>query len=114
MGQPVLVPGSMGTASYVLVGTAGMDNAAEHSFGSCCHGAGRMMSRSDAKRQVRGEQLRNELELNGIAVRAGSLAGLAEEAPQAYKNVDRVVAVVEAAGLARIVARLEPLAVIKG
>jgi tRNA-splicing ligase RtcB len=72
------------------------------------------MSRSDAKRQVRGEQLRNELEHDGIAIRAGSLAGLAEEAPQAYKDVDRVVAIVEAAGLARIVARLEPLAVIKG
>ena len=114
VGQPVLVPGSMGTASYVLVGTAGIANAAEHTFGSCCHGAGRTMSRSDAKRQVRGEQLRDELEHDGIAVRAGSLAGLAEEAPRAYKNVDRVVAVVEAAGLARIVARLEPLAVIKG
>ena len=111
VGQPVLVPGSMGTASFVLVGTA---HAVEHTFGSCCHGAGRVMSRSDAKRQVRGEQLRNELEHDGIAIRAGSLAGLAEEAPQAYKDVDRVVAIVEAAGLARIVARLEPLAVIKG
>ena len=111
VGQPVLVPGSMGTASYVLVGTAG---SMEHTFGSCCHGAGRVMSRSDAKRQMRGEQVRGELEHGGIAVRAGSMAGLAEEAPQAYKDVDRVVAVVEAAGLARIVARLEPLAVIKG
>jgi tRNA-splicing ligase RtcB len=111
VGQPVLVPGSMGTASYVLVGAA---NAMEYTFGSCCHGAGRVMSRSDAKRQVRGETLRSELEHDGIVVRAGSLAGLAEEAPQAYKDVDRVVAVVEAAGLARIVARLEPLAVIKG
>ena len=111
VGQPVLVPGSMGTASFVLVGTT---HAVEHTFGSCCHGAGRVMSRSDAKRQVRGEQLRNELEHDGIAIRAGSLAGLAEEAPQAYKDVDRVVAIVEAAGLARIVARLEPLAVIKG
>ena len=111
VGQPVLVPGSMGTASFVLVGTA---HTVEHTFGSCCHGAGRVMSRADAKRQVRGEQLRNELEHDGIAIRAGSLAGLAEEAPQAYKDVDRVVAIVEAAGLARIVARLEPLAVIKG
>lgn len=111
VGQPVLVPGSMGTASYVLVGTA---EAAERTFGSCCHGAGRVMSRADAKRQVRGEQLRGELEHAGIAIRAGSLAGLAEEAPQAYKDVDRVVAVVEAAGIARIVARLEPLAVVKG
>jgi tRNA-splicing ligase RtcB (3'-phosphate/5'-hydroxy nucleic acid ligase) len=111
VGQPVLVPGSMGTASFVLVGAA---DAMEHTFGSCCHGAGRVMSRADAKRQVRGEQLRNELEHDGIAVRAGSLSGLAEEAPQAYKDVDHVVAVVQAAGLARIVARLEPLAVIKG
>jgi tRNA-splicing ligase RtcB len=111
VGQPVLVPGSMGTASFILAGTT---HAVEHTFGSCCHGAGRVMSRSDAKRHVRGEQLRNELEHDGIAVRTGSLAGLAEEAPQAYKDVDRVVAIVEAAGLARIVARLEPLAVIKG
>jgi tRNA-splicing ligase RtcB len=114
VGQPVLVPGSMGTASYVLAGTTGMATAAEHTFGSCCHGAGRVLSRADAKRQVRGEQLRHELEHDGITIRAGSLAGLAEEAPQAYKNVERVVAIVEAAGLARIVARLEPLAVIKG
>jgi tRNA-splicing ligase RtcB len=111
VGQPVLVPGSMGTASYILVGTA--ENM-KRTFGSCCHGAGRMLSRAAAKRQVRGEKLRSELEEDGIVIRAGSLAGLAEEAPQAYKNVDRVVRIVEAAGLARIVARLEPLAVVKG
>lgn len=111
VGQPVLVPGSMGTASYVLAGTAG---SMAQTFGSCCHGAGRVLSRAEAKRQVRGEKLRGELEHEGIVIRAGSLGGLAEEAPQAYKDVDRVVAVVEAAGLARIVARLEPLAVIKG
>ena len=111
VGQPVLVPGSMGTASYILVGAAG---AMAHTFGSCCHGAGRVMSRSDAKRTVRGEQLRNELAEGGIVIRAGSLAGLAEEAPQAYKDVARVVAVVEAAGIAKIVAKLAPLAVIKG
>lgn len=111
IGQPVLVPGSMGTASYILVGTA---EAMQQTFGSCCHGAGRVMSRADAKRNVRGEQLRDELAGDGITIRAGSLAGLAEEAPQAYKDVDRVVAVVEAAGIARIVARLEPLVVIKG
>lgn len=110
-GQPVLVPGSMGTASYVL---AGAEGAMAHTFGSCCHGAGRVMSRAEAKRSVRGDQLRGELERSGIAVRAGSAGGLAEEAPAAYKDVDRVVAVVEAAGLARIVARLEPLAVVKG
>lgn len=111
IGQPVLVPGSMGTASYVLLGTAA---SMQLTFGSCCHGAGRVMSRADAKRNVRGERLRTELAEDGIVVRAGSLAGLAEEAPQAYKDVARVVAVVEAAGIARVVARLEPLAVIKG
>jgi tRNA-splicing ligase RtcB len=111
VGQPVLVPGSMGTASYVLVGAAA---AMTQTFGSCCHGAGRVMSRAEAKRNVRGERLRGELEEGGIIIRAGSLAGLAEEAPQAYKDVDRVVAVVEAAGIARIVAKLVPLAVIKG
>jgi tRNA-splicing ligase RtcB len=111
IGQPVLVPGSMGTASYVLVGTT---EAMQQTFGSCCHGAGRVMSRADAKRNVRGERLRDELAGDGITIRAGSLAGLAEEAPQAYKDVDRVVAVVEMAGIAKIVARLEPLVVIKG
>jgi tRNA-splicing ligase RtcB len=111
VGQPVLVPGSMGTASYILVGTA---ESMARTFGSCCHGAGRVMSRAEAKRKVRGEKLRQELEQEGIQLRAGSLGGLAEEAPQAYKDVDQVVGVVQAAGLARIVARLEPLAVIKG
>ncbi len=111
VGQPVLVPGSMGTASYILVGTA---ESMTQTFGSCCHGAGRVMSRAEAKRNVRGERLRSELAEGGIVLRAGSLSGLAEEAPQAYKDVDRVVQVVEAAGIARIVAKLEPLAVIKG
>jgi tRNA-splicing ligase RtcB len=111
IGQPVLVPGSMGTASYILAGAA---ESMARTFGSCCHGAGRVMSRAEAKRQVRGEMLRGELEHGGIVVRTGSLGGLAEEAPQAYKDVDQVVSIVEAAGLARIVARLEPAAVIKG
>jgi tRNA-splicing ligase RtcB len=111
VGQPVLVPGSMGTASYILAGTT---QSMARTFGSCCHGAGRLMSRSEAKRQVRGEKLREDLEKGGIVLRTGSLGGLAEEAPQAYKDVDQVVAVVEAAGLARIVARLEPVAVVKG
>jgi tRNA-splicing ligase RtcB len=111
VGQPVLVPGSMGTASYVL---AGLDGAMRLTFGSCCHGAGRVMSRSEAKRTVRGDELRSKLEKGGVRVRAGSVSGLAEEAPTAYKDVDRVVRVVERAGLARIVARLEPLAVVKG
>ncbi len=111
IGQPVLIPGSMGTASYVLVGTAG---AMEQTFGSTCHGAGRVMSRSQAKKQVRGEKLREELSSRGIVVRAGSMPGLAEEAPQAYKDVSRVVEVVSRAGIGKLVARLEPLAVIKG
>ncbi len=111
IGQPVLIPGSMGTASYVLVGTAG---SMEQTFGSSCHGAGRLMSRSKAKREVRGEKLRDELAARGIVIRAGSMPGLAEEAPQAYKDVSRVVEVVHRAGIGKKVARLEPLAVIKG
>ncbi len=111
VGQPVLVPGSMGTASYVLVGNKG---AMEHTFGSTCHGAGRMMSRRTAKKQVQGSELRDRLEAQGIEVRAGSLRGLAEEAPVAYKDVDIVVQVVEQAGIARKVARLKPMAVVKG
>jgi len=111
LGQPVLVPGSMGTASWVLVGTA---ESMLRSFGSSCHGAGRVMSRSQAKKEVRGEALRRDLEADGIHIRAGSLPGLAEEAPQAYKDVDDVVAVVTGAGIASKVARLRPVAVIKG
>jgi len=111
IGQPVLVPGSMGTSSWILVGTpSGM----AHTFGSTCHGAGRVMSRSQAKREIWGEDLRNELEDAGIAVRAGSMPGLAEEAPAAYKDVDEVVRTVSGAGIARRVARLVPVAVIKG
>jgi tRNA-splicing ligase RtcB len=111
VGQPVLVPGDMGTASYVLVGTAG---AMEESFGTTCHGAGRTMSRTAAKKRIHGGTLRRELEAQGIRVRAGSMAGLAEEAPDAYKNIDDVIEVVEGVGLARKVARLRPLAVMKG
>jgi tRNA-splicing ligase RtcB len=111
IGQPVFVPGSMGTASWVLVGT---QNSMEHSFGSTCHGAGRLMSRHQAKKTVRGDQLRQDLEQKGIRIRAGSMAGLAEEAPQAYKDVDAVVETVVGADIARKVARLRPMAVIKG
>jgi tRNA-splicing ligase RtcB len=111
VGQPVLVPGDMGTASYVLVGTA---DALEKSFGTSCHGAGRTMSRRAAKRKIHGATLRQELEQRGISVRAGSMAGLAEEAPEAYKDIDAVIEVVDGAGLARKVARLRPLAVMKG
>lgn len=110
-GQPVLVPGSMGTASWVLVGTQA---SMQRSFGSSCHGAGRVMSRSGAKKTVRGDELRRDLEREGIHVRAGSLSGLAEEAPQAYKDVDAVVETVVGAQIARKVARLRPVAVVKG
>jgi tRNA-splicing ligase RtcB len=111
IGQPVLVPGSMGTASYVLVGTA---SAMDDTFGSTCHGAGRTMSRNAALKQARGEQVRADLAQQGIVVRTGSLKGLAEEAPYAYKDVSIVVDSVAGAGLARKVARVRPLAVIKG
>jgi tRNA-splicing ligase RtcB (3'-phosphate/5'-hydroxy nucleic acid ligase) len=111
LGQPVLVPGSMGTASWVLLGTA---TSMLESFGSSCHGAGRVMSRSRAKHEVRGDTLRRALEAEGIQVRAGSLPGLAEEAPSAYKDVDQVIEVVSRAGIARKVARLRPVAVVKG
>jgi tRNA-splicing ligase RtcB len=110
-GQPVFIPGSMGTASYVLVGE---HQSLERSFGTTCHGAGRVLSRAGAKKQIRGAELRRELEARGIVVRSPSNAGLAEEAPFAYKDVDRVVEVVERAGLARRVARLTPLGVVKG
>ncbi len=111
LGQPVLIPGSMGTESYVLTGTQA---SMQQTFGSTCHGAGRVMSRMKAKKTVRGEQLRQALQGQGIVVRAGSMAGLAEEAPQAYKDVSRVVEVVAQAGLGDKIARLEPIAVIKG
>jgi tRNA-splicing ligase RtcB len=111
IGQPVIIPGSMGTASWVLVGT---EESMQRSFGSSCHGAGRVMSRSKARKEVRGDELRRQLEARGIQIRAGSLPGLAEEAPQAYKDVDRVVETVTVAGLARKVARMKPVAVVKG
>jgi tRNA-splicing ligase RtcB len=110
-GQPVLIPGSMGTASYVLVGT---ELAMEETFGSCCHGAGRAMSRTQAKRETSPEALMRDMKRMGIHVRCGSRAGLTEEKPDAYKDVSRVVDVVHNAGLARKVARLVPLAVMKG
>jgi tRNA-splicing ligase RtcB len=111
IGQPVLVPGSMGTASWVLLGTAG---SMAQTFGSTCHGAGRALSRTRAKKSVQGSELRRELEAAGIHIRAGSLSGLAEEAPLAYKDVDHVIEVVHGAGIAKKLARLRPLAVIKG
>jgi tRNA-splicing ligase RtcB (3'-phosphate/5'-hydroxy nucleic acid ligase) len=111
VGQPVLIPGSMGTHSYVLAGT---HQAMGESFGSSCHGAGRRLSRHAAKRQIRGAKLKEELEAQGIVVRSGSMAGLVEEAPAAYKDVESVVDVVHRAGLARKIARLRPIAVVKG
>jgi tRNA-splicing ligase RtcB len=111
VGQPVLIPGDMGTHSYVLVGT---ESAMVESFGSTCHGAGRTMSRSKAKKQIQGGELRDRLESQGILVFAGKLALLAEEAPEAYKDVTRVVDVCEGAGLSRKVARLSPMGVLKG
>ena len=111
IGQPVIIPGSMGTASWVLVGT---EDSMTRSFGSSCHGAGRVMSRSQAKREIRGDELRKDLEKRGIEIRAGSMSGLAEEAPSAYKDVDMVVETVSKAGIAKKVARLKPVAVIKG
>lgn len=111
IGQPVLIPGTMGTASYVLTGTA---QSMEIAFGSSCHGAGRRMSRAQAKSSVNAKTLRQQLENKGIIVRCDSHSGLAEEAPTAYKDIDEVINVVQNAGLAKRVARLEPIAVIKG
>ncbi|POX50396.1 RNA-splicing ligase RtcB [Streptomyces sp. Ru71] len=108
-GQPVLIPGTMGTASYVLAGVSGGD-----AFSSTCHGAGRTMSRHEAARTVTGRELRARLERASIAVRPLSWRGLSEETPEAYKDVAAVVATSEAAGLCRTVARLVPLGVIKG
>ena len=111
IGQPVLIGGSMGTASYILVGTeAGMTRA----FGSACHGAGRAMSRHQATRQWRGQALMDELAGQGVLIRSPSMRGVAEEAPGAYKDVGAVVEAAARAGLARKVARLKPLACIKG
>jgi tRNA-splicing ligase RtcB len=111
VGQPVFIPGSMGTWSYVLAGRPG---SMERSFGTTCHGAGRLLSRTAARKRIQGAELRRELERRGIVVRSPSNKGLAEEAPFAYKDVERVVEVVERAGLAARVVRLAPLGVVKG
>ncbi len=110
-GQPVLVPGTMGTSSYILVG---QEQGMKETFGTTAHGAGRRMSRTKAKRAVRGSELKKKLEEEGISVMAGSMAGIAEEAPIAYKDVDCVADVVHKSGIAKKVARLKPLGVIKG
>ena len=110
-GQPVLIPGDMGTASYVLLGTSG---AMEQTFGSTCHGAGRVMSRQAAIRHAKGRRIDQELASAGIIARARGRTGLAEEQPAAYKDIDAVVECVVSAGLSRKVARLRPIGVIKG
>jgi len=107
----VLIPGSMGTASYVLMGQQG---SMEQSFGSSCHGAGRVMSRTRARNEVSAPELRARLEKLGIIAEAASNKGLVEEAPEAYKDVDAVVDIVHRAGVAKKVARLVPVGVIKG
>jgi tRNA-splicing ligase RtcB len=108
-GQPVLVPGSMGTASWVLSGVS-----ANPAFSSAAHGAGRVMSRKKASKKASGQEVRRDLETHGISVRPGSIRLLSEEAPYAYKDVDAVAEVCEKAGLANKVARLRPIGVVKG
>lgn len=111
VGQPVIVPGDMGTASYLLKGT---EKAMAESFGSTCHGAGRVMGRRAARKVINGHELKARLEARGITVRAGKTSALAEEAPEVYKDIDKVVAVCHEAGLSLKVARLRPMGVIKG
>ncbi|MDD5111985.1 MAG: RtcB family protein [Candidatus Altiarchaeota archaeon] len=110
-GQPVIIPGDMGTASYVLVGTK---TAMNETFGSVCHGAGRVMSRTKATHSYRGEDVKRKMESEGKVVRADSMKVLSEEAPQAYKDIDEVIKSVELAGLSRPIARLVPMGVAKG
>jgi tRNA-splicing ligase RtcB len=111
IGQPILIPGDMGRASYILVGT---EQSMKETWGSTCHGAGRIQSRAAAKKQMSGREVLHMLETKGIAVRTGSLSGLAEEAPEAYKDVGDVVRVAHGAGISKKVARTRPIAVVKG
>jgi len=111
IGQPVIIPGSMGTSSFVLVGTR---EAASLAFSSTCHGAGRAMSRTKAKKVMPGEQLKKQLEADGIHLARSQWRLLSEEAPYAYKDAEDVVGTCEGAGLSRVVARLRPVGVIKG
>jgi len=111
VGQPVLIPGDMGRASYILLGT---EEAMRRTFGSTCHGAGRVMSRQQAKRTASAKDVIEKLAAKGILIRAASRGTIVEELPEAYKDVSEVVAVVKNAGIAVPVARLEPLGVIKG
>jgi len=111
VGQPVLIPGSMGTASWVLVGAP---RAMEETFGTVCHGAGRQMSRTAAKKSEAARNARERLAEQGIYVKAETREGISEEIPEAYKDVDEVIEVVHQAGIAKKVARLRPMGVIKG
>ena len=110
-GQPVLIGGTMGTASYILAGTS---ESMQLAYGSACHGAGRNMSRRKATKLWRGRDIMQQLAEKGILIRSPSMRGIAEEAPDAYKNVNDVVKAADSAGLARMVAKLEPLICIKG
>jgi tRNA-splicing ligase RtcB len=111
VGQPVLIPGSMGTASYVLVGSK---KSEELTWGSTVHGAGRIMSRSKALREFKGEEIKEKLNKKGIEIKSGSWKSLAEESPEVYKDVEEVVNVVHDLGISKKVARLKPLVVIIG
>ncbi|MBY0229584.1 MAG: RtcB family protein, partial [Gemmataceae bacterium] len=111
IGQPVIIPGDMGRASWILVGQPG---SMEKTFGTTCHGAGRVLSRTEAVRRSGGRNIEKELAARGVIARAQSKKGLAEEQPDAYKDVDDVVDVVDAANLSRKVARMRPIGVIKG
>ena len=110
VGQPVLIPGDMGTASYILRGT----DESEEAFGSTCHGAGRVMSRSEAKRRWNGREIARKLEAKGIYAHPASWSVMAEESPDAYKDVSDVVDVTHGAGLSKKVAKMMPLGVVKG
>jgi tRNA-splicing ligase RtcB len=111
IGQPVLIPGDMGTASFVCKGTA---EALAQTFGSTCHGAGRVMSRSQALKRAKGRSIDRELAAAGVTVRSRGPKTLGEEMPEAYKDVERVVAIMDRAGISPRVARLRPLGVVKG
>lgn len=110
-GQPIFIPGSMGTSSYILVGS---QNSMKESFGSTAHGAGRMLSRHAATQKWTGQQIKEELAKNNILIKASSMRGISEEAPEAYKDVDDVVQVSNLAGIGKLVAKVKPLGVIKG
>jgi tRNA-splicing ligase RtcB len=111
IGQPILIPGDMGTASYVLAGT---QRSMDETFGSTCHGAGRVLSRTAAKKAAKGRPLKQELEDKGIFVRWTGRSTMAEEMPDAYKDISQVVNVVHGAGISKKVAKLRPIAVVKG